>query len=62
LNSKEYDHSLWFFGRGEFPFQAGYDLSYYIIEEYLKMNITSPEKEINLMPAQLSELLQKLIT
>ena len=62
FNSKEYDHSVWFFGKGEFPFLAGYDLSYFIMGEYLKMNMSSPEKEVNLMPEQLLPILQKMST
>ena len=54
------DHSIWFFGSGKFPFLAGYDLSYYVMGEYLKLNLSSPEKEVNLKPEQLFTLLQKL--
>lgn len=55
-SSSAYDHDRWFFGRGEFPFLAGYDLSFTVIAEYLNRKTTKASKEVLLSPDQLFDM------
>ena len=43
-----YDHARWFFGNGEFSFQAGYDLSYFLVGKFLKDRKTTASKSIGI--------------
>jgi uncharacterized protein YjaZ len=55
-----YDHARWFFGKGEFPFQAGYDLSFNLIGEYLLNQGTTAAKAAGLTTSQLFRTLSSL--
>jgi len=60
FNAPEFDHRRWFFGKGEFPFQAGYDLSFAVLGEYLAKKNTVAAKEVGMSPEQLLEVLPTL--
>lgn len=60
-HSTEYDHSRWFFGGGEFPFQAGYDLSFHLVGRYLTANHSVPSGEVNLDPKKFSQWLPGIL-
>jgi uncharacterized protein YjaZ len=47
-NTKDVDNSRWFFGKGEFPFQAGYDLSFYLVGKYLALKRLLPSEQVYL--------------
>ena len=56
----QYDHWRWFFGKGEFPFLAGYDLSYYIIKKYLEDKGVNSSELVELSAKELSSLIVRL--
>ncbi len=57
FGSVEFDHARWFFGKGEFPFQAGYDLSFSLIGEYLSKEKSLAANEVGLSPDKLRKSL-----
>lgn len=52
-----FDHARWFFGKGEFPFQAGYDLSFAVLGEYLADRRSTAANEVALTPGELFDTL-----
>jgi len=52
----QFDHSRWFFGKGEFPFQAGYDLSFSILGEYLERTQSTAAHEVSVTPERLCKV------
>ncbi|MDP7320879.1 MAG: DUF2268 domain-containing putative Zn-dependent protease [Bacteriovoracaceae bacterium] len=52
-----FDHSRWFFGKGEFPFQGGYDLSFYITGMYMTETKAKPSQLIDLTAEKMATFL-----
>lgn len=61
LKRSGFDYSRWFFGKGEFPFQAGYDLSFAITGEYLEIKNSLASKEVFLNADHLVDTLPWLV-
>ena len=60
FHESAFDHARWFFGKGEFLFQAGYDLSFYVIGKYLADMKSIAANEVALSPEQLLRILPNL--
>lgn len=56
-DDSDYDHYIWFFGKGDFPFLAGYDISYFIIGKYLEKTNKKPSELVNLTSLEMVKFL-----
>lgn len=59
ISDTAYDHNRWFFGKGEFPFQAGYDLGFHITDLFMKSRKKRPSELIQLNSSEMENYLFK---